>query len=105
MDKDSRRRAQAGHLRADISAVRRAVLTLADRGMADAPEAADGPAVALRARQLATGCAAQPDPDMLGMVLSQMRVVQADAETALKAANPRAFLWKLTPRGRLLNPT
>ncbi len=104
VDEDDRRRAQAGHLRADISAVRRAVLTLADRGMADAPEAADWPAVALRARQLATGCAAQPDPDMLSMVLSQMRVVQADAEAALRAAESARFPVESDPTGPAVEP-
>jgi len=104
VDEDDRRRAQAGHLRAEISAVRRAVLTLVDRGMADVPDAADWPDVALRVRQLATGCAAQPDPDMLGMVLSQMRVVQADAESALRAAEPARFSVETDPTGAAVGP-
>ena len=104
VDEDDRRRARAGHLRAEISAVRRAVLTLADRGMADAPEAADWPAVALRARQLATGRAAQSDPDMLSMVLSQMRVVQVDAESALRAAESTRFPVETDPTGAAVEP-
>jgi replication initiation protein RepC len=104
VEEDDRRRAQARDLRAEISAVRRAVLTLADRGIAEVPEAAEWLTIAQRARRLATGCAAQPDPDVLGMILSQLRVVQMDAESVLRAAETARLPVETDPTGPAAKP-
>ena len=104
VDEDDRRRERAGRLRAEISATRRAVLTLADRATFDAPGAANWPAIMLRVRQLATGCAGQPDPDVLSMVLSQLRGVQADAEAALRSVEKTVFPVETDPTGPAERP-
>ena len=104
VDAENERRAQAGRLRAEISARRRAILTLADRGMADGVVGLDWAAAALRARQLATGCAAQVDPDVLRMVAAELRALEADVATALEAAVQAAFPVESDPTGPVIRP-
>lgn len=101
---DNERRAQAGRLRAEISAVRRAVLTLSDRGAAQGARGLDWPAIALRARQLATGCAAQGDPDVLRMVVAELRALEADAARALETASEAVSPVESDPTGPVIRP-
>ena len=83
VEEDAHQRELAQQLRREISATKRAILTLADRGQAEGGRTLDWAVVASRARQLATGCASQRDTDVLGMIAAQLQALCFDAETGL----------------------
>ena len=83
-DAFERREALARQLRAELSSLRRDVLTLADLGRTTAPDAADWTGLAYRARQVAAGGRGQQDTDVLRMLVGQLVVMRDEARATLE---------------------
>ena len=99
VEEDAQQRELAQQLRREISATKRAILTLADRGQAEGGGTVDWPAMTSRARQLATGCASQRDTDVLGMVTAQLQTLHLDAEAGLQPQSGADLLVESDPAG------
>lgn len=81
------REATIRRLRAELSSLRRDVLTLADLGELTAHDIADWKDVAFRARQLAGQGRSQKDADMLRLLVEQLAAMRDTARTLLDSAN------------------
>ena len=85
-----RQEAVVRQLRAEVSSLRREVLTLADVGWVTAPGAADWGDVAGRARQIAAQARQQKDMDVLRMLADELAALRAKARVALDPAQAAA---------------
>ena len=65
-------------LRLEVSSLRRDILTLADVGLARLPKAADWADLAIRTRQLCSQSRTQDDPDVLRLLISQLRAMHGE---------------------------
>ena len=80
------REALLRRLRLEVSSLRRDILTLADVGLARLPEATDWADLAIRTRQLCSQSRTQDDPDVLQLLISQLRAMHGDVRALFEPA-------------------
>ena len=102
-DAFERREALARQLRAELSGLRRDVLTLADLGRTTAADAADWTNVAYRARQVAGQGRGQQDTDVLQMLVGQLVAMRDEARATLEPLCG-SDTTKSDPKGRMECP-
>ena len=102
-DAFERREALARQLRAELSGLRRDVLTLADLGRTKAADAADWAGVAYRARQFAGQGRGRQDTDVLRMLVGQLVAMRDEARATLEPVCG-TDATKSDPKGRVECP-
>ncbi len=80
------REALLHRLRLEVSSLRRDILTLADVGLARLPEATDWADLAIRTRQLCGQSRTQDDPDVLRLLIGQMRTMHGEVRALFEPA-------------------
>lgn len=97
------REAEARRQRAELSSLRRDVLSLVDLGRVAAPDVADWTDVAFRARQVSSQGQGQQDIDVLTMLVGQLTAMRDDVHTLLEPLRPVVTL-ESDPKGSLERP-
>ena len=80
------REALLHRLRLEVSSLRRDILTLADVGLARLPDVADWADLAIRTRQLCGQSRTQDDPDVLQLLISQLRAMHGEVRALFEPA-------------------
>lgn len=80
------REALLRRLRLEVSSLRRDILTLADVGLARLPEATDWANLAIRTRQLCGQSRTQDDPDVLRLLIGQLRAMHGEVRALFEPA-------------------